>query len=812
MKHDAEYYSNVSLKKRREQKIPLVPDANDPVGYYFFVPGESSVYPSDTFHTAKAILTMDSPLNLSEKGLETLIELHDSLLKAADITSDNEDTKIKSYRDYLDYKKVAETSHTSRLKIKAYYNMLKLILNSSDLLTKFLIKNGYDGVDDSEVSAIDGVDKQLVVFHVDQIEVKEEKELTEATAFGDVDVASTQFVLPVEVAEKIMKYGQAELLDEQVYSEEGFGREDKPHVTVLFGIDKNHLEEVREAIEDYGPVTVTLGKISIFENDGYDVLKIDIGGEDIHNLNTYLKEKIPHLNTWPEYKPHATISYLNAGEGKTFVNDTFFEGMEVTFETLYYSEKGNDDNWEYVPIAMTKMAKLKEAFDSPDNFDEKTFRDTFCGSMKHSAASVKELFEFLDVLRIAAIAEGENVYVVGGLVRDTVNHNLEKIDTDEVIDFRTLDLEGADFSDVDITTEEGRSLEYAWIIKNYYEKIMDKDIEYDWYKRSGTVSYSVGNIVLDFKGPGPDTVLSKDEIEKYVPDNAIDRYDVDIYNRDFTINTIMLRVNDFAVVDSLGKGMEDLKAKILRTALPPELILRTNPLVIMRAIRFKHRLGFKYAEDLEKAMKFVGDKHLKTFDEPRLIKEMRKMICQIGVKNILSDIDAFGLEYLREILLKADQPLEDEELEEIMKANGEEFSEEVLKEGINRKILFEYRNIDDMLFFTWRKTKDRANDIKITLKQSKGNTYSFSALNTDVKTRSGGPYEVYVELDDTGEMANVSCECKSAFYLGQNWLSHKHGYKTPKSPPTKAPTKKKPKQSRFVCKHTWKVLDEYFKD
>ncbi|OGB74790.1 hypothetical protein A2810_00555 [candidate division Kazan bacterium RIFCSPHIGHO2_01_FULL_49_10] len=73
----------------------------------------------------------------------------------------------------------------------------------------------------------------------------------------------------------------------------------------------------------------------------------------------------------------------------------------------------------------------------------------------------------------------------------------------------------------------------------------------------------------------------------------IDDLDQDAHRRDFTINAIYWDPATGRVIDPVG-GKADLNAKRIRLIGNADLRLKEDPVRILRAIRFKHDLGFKY--------------------------------------------------------------------------------------------------------------------------------------------------------------------------------------------------------------------------
>lgn len=152
------------------------------------------------------------------------------------------------------------------------------------------------------------------------------------------EFSSTQINLSKDISDKIISWGQDNISDEELYNKEGFGREDTIHVTVLFGLHIVTPILVRKIIKDFPAIRTTLGRISIFESEEYDVVKIDIHGNDLHLLNKKLSD-LPHTKTHPRYYPHVTIAYVKKGCGKKFVGDKEFEYTKIILNDFVFSSK-----------------------------------------------------------------------------------------------------------------------------------------------------------------------------------------------------------------------------------------------------------------------------------------------------------------------------------------------------------------------------------------------------------------------------------------------------------------------------------------
>jgi len=133
--------------------------------------------------------------------------------------------------------------------------------------------------------------------------------------------------------------------DEDVYTEDGdqgYGREDEPHVTILYGLHASIPDsDIEELIEDIKPTKLTLKKISIFENDKFDVVKFDVIGVSEGRLSDMNKKfaELPHTTDYPDYHPHATIAYVKPGTGEKYVQMlSGKDSLVVSSDTVTYSK------------------------------------------------------------------------------------------------------------------------------------------------------------------------------------------------------------------------------------------------------------------------------------------------------------------------------------------------------------------------------------------------------------------------------------------------------------------------------------------
>lgn len=99
-----------------------------------------------------------------------------------------------------------------------------------------------------------------------------------------------------------------------------YGIETEPHCTLLYGLhDDVKLNDVKTIIDKYKFYDCLASKPSLFQNQKFDVLKFNVTGNALAQVNRDLS-KLPHTTNYPDYNPHLTIAYLKPGCGQKYVN------------------------------------------------------------------------------------------------------------------------------------------------------------------------------------------------------------------------------------------------------------------------------------------------------------------------------------------------------------------------------------------------------------------------------------------------------------------------------------------------------------
>lgn len=194
---------------------------------------------------------------------------------------------------------------------------------------------------------------------------------------------------------------------------------------------------------------------------------------------------------------------------------------------------------------------------------------------------------------------GHDLYLVGGSVRDM--------------------LLGKTFHDLDFTSD-ARPSEIAPILKTWGDDYWEVGRKY------GTIGAAKRM---------PDHRVLQAEVTTYRSDeyNHRNRKPVvkfgdslidDLKRRDFTVNTMALKMPELEFVDPFH-GASDLSNKILRTPLDPAKTFADDPLRMMRMVRFTSTLGFTIEDNTRKSAAEMAES-LKIVSHERVKDELVKLL------------------------------------------------------------------------------------------------------------------------------------------------------------------------------------------
>lgn len=270
-------------------------------------------------------------------------------------------------------------------------------------------------------------------------------------------------------------------------------------------------------------------------------------------------------------------------------------------------------------------------------------------SSEHSTALMKWMSNAVKSLgpRI-----GDNVYVVGGAVRNFVINQPVK-DVDMVIDSQSARRDSAWLAN-----------QLARMIPAQTEVITDNYgvgkivVKAPWIVDGVDLSEfsATGDAAIEIANARAET-YSDDTGGGYKPNVEWSGIKEDVMRRDFTFNTLMWRLSDLAdgpdkaeIIDMTGCGLDDLKAGEARCPLDPDKTFHDDPTRMLRAIKFMVKYGLKIPNDTAAAIRKMRKSLLKVSPD-RVFPELEKILDEDKWKATLEQIDRLGLvEPIKEML------------------------------------------------------------------------------------------------------------------------------------------------------------------
>ena len=219
---------------------------------------------------------------------------------------------------------------------------------------------------------------------------------------------------------------------------------------------------------------------------------------------------------------------------------------------------------------------------------------------------VKNYIEIIEYLRsiILGTKFENHVFSVGGCERDLI-----------------LD---APIKDIDIVSDlPSGGIEFAnWLKDNNYT--VGSVVVYEHF---GTAMFRL----KDYPDEEIEAVQTRKEcyrdMESRNPETAFGSIMDDCQRRDFTINAIYRNISTGDILDLNGKSFDDITDGWIRACGDPNIIFSEDPLRILRAVRFKYRLGDHFLIEKDTYQGILTHKdRLSIISHERITDEFSKII------------------------------------------------------------------------------------------------------------------------------------------------------------------------------------------
>lgn len=190
-------------------------------------------------------------------------------------------------------------------------------------------------------------------------------------------------------------------------------------------------------------------------------------------------------------------------------------------------------------------------------------------------------------------------YVIGGFVRDLL---LKR-------DFK---------KDIDIVAV-GSGIELALKVS----QLLATKPKVQVFKTYGTAMLRFEDTEIEFVGARKESY----NLESRNPVVENGTLEDDQNRRDFTINALALSLNakNFGELSDPFNGIEDLKNRIIRTPLDPDITFSDDPLRMLRGIRFANQLCFEIKENSLNSITKNADR-IKIISGERIVDELNKIL------------------------------------------------------------------------------------------------------------------------------------------------------------------------------------------
>lgn len=205
---------------------------------------------------------------------------------------------------------------------------------------------------------------------------------------------------------------------------------------------------------------------------------------------------------------------------------------------------------------------------------------------------------------------GAETYVIGGHVRDLILNRPSK--------------------DIDVVCV-GSGIQLAEKVAS----LLGPEVRVNVFPNFGTAQIRLDDWEVEFVGARKESYRA-DSRKPIVEEGSLQD---DQNRRDFTINAMGIRLNreGYGELSDPFDGIGDLRRKLIRTPLEPNVTFSDDPLRMMRAIRFATQLNFDIVPEVFDAIVAMKDR-IRIISQERITDELNKII--------LAKVPSYGFKLL----------------------------------------------------------------------------------------------------------------------------------------------------------------------
>ena len=208
----------------------------------------------------------------------------------------------------------------------------------------------------------------------------------------------------------------------------------------------------------------------------------------------------------------------------------------------------------------------------------------------------------LQIDAMSAANKLDRPYIVGGVPRDRVMSKTQA---------------SADVNDIDITTGSKDSL--------ILPKLIAQQIDGAVYRTYDDGHSSVDILGIHFDFSSNFIIPNMKQILEGMGVKDITTLKMELYSRDFTMNTLLETLDFGKMYDLTKEGVDDINSKIIKCPIDANITIGTDPRRILRAIKYSVKYDFVIEDSLKNAMMLNREK-IKTLPQKFVMDKMNEIV------------------------------------------------------------------------------------------------------------------------------------------------------------------------------------------